>query len=160
MTENHLLSAPLNGTLRYPATALVTLTRRIITQYEKHLDWVESTAEDPDSDERWDAIHEAPDIDSIYWNIDRERWTKIQQARGKKIPSEDLVGFDDPKLAEGNLLIIGRLRHSDIFQKAIKLRRDTRGQPEAGKDWSNEDALLDFLQFLSITEHAGLFCAA
>jgi len=107
------------------------------------------------------VLHEIEDIHEIYWNIHRQRWTEIEEEyRGDKIPIEELAksdGFGDPKLEERNLLKIGRSRHANVFQKAIQSWKDQRNQPGDGPDSKKGDPLVDFLEFLSLPDHADLF---
>jgi hypothetical protein len=154
------LTAPLTGTLRYPATDLVELARLILTQYKTHLQSKEKAADEAgDEDASWEAVHSQEDIHEINWLIDRKRWKEDEEVRrGKKVPPGELQGLDDPKQPERCLLIIGaNHKASFVYADAVKLRKETRGSPSAGSDWSNEDALLDFLVFLSAREHRGLF---
>ena len=80
--------------------------------------------------------------------------------RGEKMNPVDYRGIDDPKQPERALLSVGIHRKANyLFVYAVKLRKETRGQPVAsnGGNWDSEDALLDFLVFLSLPEHKDLF---
>lgn len=60
--------------------------------------------------------------------------------------------------AERALLNVGIQRKANyLFVDAVKLRKETRGQPSNGGNWDSEDTLLDFLVFLSQPEHKDLF---
>jgi hypothetical protein len=154
-------SLPLkSGTLQYPATQLVALARLILTQYESHLQ-VEFDAhnESDDDDATCDAGLILDDIHDLNYFVNLPRHVEMEElSYSKKINPADYPGLDDPKQPERALLNVGIHRKADyLFVDAIKLRKETRGQPSNGGNWDSEDALLDFLVFLSQPEHKDLF---
>ncbi|KIM44958.1 hypothetical protein M413DRAFT_367482 [Hebeloma cylindrosporum] len=151
---------PKSGTLHcYPASQLVTLVRLILTQYESHLQVEYAASLEADEGEATtDAGLILEDIQEMYYFVDLPRSEELR--RGEKIRASEYRGIDDPKQPERALLNIGiYCRANYLFVDAVKFRKETRGQPSNGGNWDDdhEDALLNFLVFLSHPEHKDLF---
>ncbi|KIK02496.1 hypothetical protein K443DRAFT_677574, partial [Laccaria amethystina LaAM-08-1] len=158
------LTAPLTATLRYPFDHLITLARLILVDYHAHLKAQETAADEAgDEDEVCNAYNNLSDVNEITWLLDRERWMKEDEPKG---PYPESVGNEwkvealkDPRHAEKELLTMGWNHKAEyVIPDAVKLRKEKRGVPPEGS-WKNEDALLDFLVFLSKHDHSGLFRA-
>ncbi|PPQ66312.1 hypothetical protein CVT26_011143 [Gymnopilus dilepis] len=166
LAQNLALAAPLTGTLRYPLDSLISLGRLILVDYQAHLKAQETTANAADNDEAmWEATDSLNDVSEITWLLDRHRWKEEQEkARGGSFPEytenkEAMEDLNDPRQTEKSLLIMGGNHKAEyVIPAAIKLRREKRGEAPEGS-WKNEDALLDFLEFLSKNNHACLFRA-
>jgi len=151
---------PKSGTLQYPATQLVALARLILTQYESHLK-VEFDAynESNDDDATCDAGLILDDIHMLNYLVNLPRYVEMEELRrGEKMNPVDYHGIDYPKQPERALLNVGIQRKANyLFVDAVKLRKETRREPSSGGNWDSEDALLDFLVFLSQPKHKDLF---
>ncbi|KIM44959.1 hypothetical protein M413DRAFT_9170 [Hebeloma cylindrosporum] len=153
---------PKSGTLQYPATQLVALARLILTQYQSHLQAegdarIESDDDKDDNDTDTflilDDLHELNLLVNLPRHIEMENLRRVE----KMDPSE-YSDIDDPKQPERALLNVGINRKANyLFVDAVKFRKETRGQPSNDGNWDSEDALLDFLVFLSQPEHKDLF---
>lgn len=152
---------PKSGTLQYPATQLVALARLILTQYESHLKVEFDAYNESDNDDATtcDAGLILDDIHLLNYLVNLPRYVGMEELRrGEKMNPVDYHGIDDPKQPERALLNVGIQRKANyLFVDAVKLRKETRGQPSNGGNWDSEDALLDFLVFLSQPEHKDLF---
>ena len=153
----------LTATLRYPFDHLIALARLILVDYKAHLKAQETAADEAgNDDEFYEAFNNLGDIEEITWLLDREGWMKEDEAKGPGYSAFvgekwEVEALKDPKHAEKGLLTMGWNHKAEyVIPDAVALRKEKRGVPPEGS-WKNEDALLDFLVFLSKHDHRGLF---
>ncbi|PPQ97232.1 hypothetical protein CVT26_000757 [Gymnopilus dilepis] len=159
-------AAPLTGTLRYPLKALVELGRQILLNYQAHLtDQGAAAGAKNDEEAKWEASQKLQDVRDITWLLDRDRWINEETAKSPdfwaiKRTETEKKALEEPieKYTQKWLLMMGvNEKAQDVICEAVKLRREKRGDPLVEARWTDEDALLDFLEFLAKPQHSGLF---
>jgi len=155
--------APYTSTIQYPFHALLKLARHILKDLEDHHRGLHTAAEDAgNEDDEYEEVQNLGDVSQCVCALDLLGWKKRREtALGGHYDwdAEAHRDFNDPTLAEENLLTIGRIPKSEwVIPAAIMYRKEHRGEGVPGDiEWKKEDALLAFLEFLAKWEHAGLF---
>ncbi|TDL15483.1 hypothetical protein BD410DRAFT_108524 [Rickenella mellea] len=154
--------APYTGTIQYPLNALLLLARSIVKDLEQHhRTQLDAARAVNNEDEEADALDNLMDVDQTMFAIDRVAWRARVELDdpGHKWSDKEFQEFNDISVAEDGLLTLGRVPKSAwVLGQATERRKAHRGSPpESDPIWSKEDALIDFLMFLTNYNVAGLF---
>ncbi|KIJ56970.1 hypothetical protein M422DRAFT_149032 [Sphaerobolus stellatus SS14] len=152
--------APFTGTLLYPRDALISLARTILHAKMEHHEQLRDKAKEADDEaEVEDQDYNIIDVDQCIINVDGPNYRAQAERDDPEKEWDDITlrHFEDPQALEKELLKMdGKSEY--VYKEAIQLRRDTREKPPArDPKWEKEDALLDFLQFLTLPGHGHLF---
>ncbi|TDL22390.1 hypothetical protein BD410DRAFT_748639 [Rickenella mellea] len=154
--------APYSGTLRYPAAALLDLARSITRDLERHHRALLDAASEADNDDDYaEEVDNVVDLDGVMFTFDLLRYKARMETDNPNCKWEErhIQDFNDPNIGERGLITMGKAAKVEwVMGRAIARRKEVRGPPPASDpSWKNEDALLDFLEFLSRANHVGLF---
>jgi len=149
--------APLTGTVHYPLDALLALAKLIIKDVHAHHTALRDAADDVDDEDT--SAEEGYNIAHIYTALIQVDPHLPPSMNDEEVTEAARRWVEDPRSAERGLLELGLVGTIGwVIDEAVARRKSMRGAPPPDDpSWSTEDALLDLIQFLSKSNHAGLF---